>query len=87
MRNIANEDANSSIFCHVGFFFFFVLSYLNVLPSLIGVLCLSPSELLQSVGSTADGADSFFTTQSSKTSKDYPMGFANFASVSVVYLL
>ncbi|XP_005729174.1 epidermal growth factor receptor substrate 15-like 1 isoform X1 [Pundamilia nyererei] len=41
---------------------------------------LSPSELLQSVGSTADGADSFFTTQSNKTSKDYPMGFANFAS-------
>lgn len=64
--------------------FLYILSYLNVLPSLIG---LSPSELLQSVGSTADGADSFFTTQSSKTSKDYPMGFANFASVSVVYLL
>lgn len=83
MRNISNEDANSSIFCHVGFFLY-ILSYLNVLPSLIG---LSPSELLQSVGSTADCADSFFTTQSSKTSKDYPMGFANFASVSVVYLL
>ncbi|CAI5640659.1 epidermal growth factor receptor substrate 15-like 1 isoform X1 [Oreochromis niloticus] len=45
-----------------------------------GVLGLSPSELLQSVGSTADGVDSFVTTQSSKTSKDYPMGFANFAS-------
>lgn len=87
MRNISNEDANSIIFCHVGFFLYIYISYLNVLPSLIGVLGLSPSELLQSVGSTADGVDSFVTTQSSKTSKDYPMGFANFASVSVVYLL
>lgn len=76
----------------LGFFIYiyiciYIFSYLNVLPSLIGVLGLSPSELLQSVGSTADGVDSFVTTQSSKTSKDYPMGFANFASVSVVYLL
>lgn len=36
--------------------------------------------------STADSKDSFVTTHSSKTSEDCPVGFADFGSVSLVYL-
>lgn len=54
------------------------------LSSPVGLLSLSASEPLQSVCSTAVSKDSFFTTHSSKASKDCPVGFADIGSVSVV---
>ncbi|XP_044223818.1 epidermal growth factor receptor substrate 15-like 1 isoform X3 [Thunnus albacares] len=55
-------------------------------PPYVGMLSLSASEASQSVCSTADSKDTFVTTHSSKASKDCPMGFADFGSVSVAYL-
>ncbi|XP_059200441.1 epidermal growth factor receptor substrate 15-like 1 [Centropristis striata] len=55
-------------------------------PPYGGTLSLAASELHQSVFSTADSKDSFVATHSSKASKDCPVGFADFGSVSVVYL-
>ncbi|XP_029380055.1 epidermal growth factor receptor substrate 15-like 1 isoform X1 [Echeneis naucrates] len=49
-------------------------------PPYVGALSSAASEPLQSVCSTADSKDSFVTTDSSKTSKDYPVGFADFPS-------
>lgn len=63
-----------------------IRSLFECLPSPVGALSSAASELLQSGGSTADSKDSFVTTESSKTSKDCPVGFADFASVSVAYL-
>lgn len=48
------------------------------------MLCLSASEPLRGVCSSAVSADSFVPTHSSKASKDCPVGFAEFGSVSVV---
>ncbi|KAM9718487.1 epidermal growth factor receptor substrate 15-like 1 isoform 1-T1 [Menidia menidia] len=45
-----------------------------------GMLSLSASEPLQGVCSAAVSKDSFVTTQSSKASKDCPVGFADFGS-------
>lgn len=59
---------------------------LKCLPSPVGMLSLSASEASQSICSTADSKDTFVTTHSSKASKDCPVGFADFGSVSVVYL-
>lgn len=56
------------------------------LPSPVGMLSLTASEPIQSVCSTADSKGSFVTTHSSKTSKDCPVGFADFGSVSLVCL-
>ncbi|KAM4551130.1 epidermal growth factor receptor substrate 15-like 1 isoform 2-T2 [Odontesthes bonariensis] len=49
-------------------------------PPYVGMLSLSASEPLQSVCSAAVSKDSFVTTQSSKASKDCPVGFADFSS-------
>ncbi|XP_041847999.1 epidermal growth factor receptor substrate 15-like 1 isoform X2 [Melanotaenia boesemani] len=49
-------------------------------PPYVGLLSLSASEPLQSVCSTAVSKDSFFTTHSSKASKDCPVGFADIGS-------
>ncbi|KAG7229073.1 hypothetical protein INR49_013192 [Caranx melampygus] len=46
----------------------------------VGALSSAAPELLQSGCSTADSKDSFVTTESSKASKDCPVGFADFAS-------
>lgn len=59
---------------------------LKCLPSPVGILTLSASEAPPSVCSTADSKDTFVTTHSSKASKDCPVGFADFGSVSVAYL-
>ncbi|KAL3055439.1 hypothetical protein OYC64_018172 [Pagothenia borchgrevinki] len=56
-------------------------------PPYGGLLSLTASEPLQSFCSTADSKDPFvFKTHSSKESKDCPVGFAEFGSVSVIYL-
>ncbi|XP_041804606.1 epidermal growth factor receptor substrate 15-like 1 isoform X2 [Chelmon rostratus] len=49
-------------------------------PPYVGMLSLTASEPIQSVCSTADSKGSFVTTHSSKTSKDCPVGFADFGS-------
>lgn len=60
---------------------------LKCLPSPVGALSLTASEPTQpSVFSAVDSKDSFVTTHSSKTSKDCPVGFADFGSVSVACL-
>ncbi|XP_039999924.1 epidermal growth factor receptor substrate 15-like 1 isoform X3 [Xiphias gladius] len=46
-------------------------------PPYVGMLSLGASEPFQSVCSTTDSKDSFVTTDSSKTSKDYPVGFSD----------
>lgn len=56
------------------------------LPSPVGLLSLGASQPFQNISATADSRDSFVTTHSSKTSKDCPVGFADFGSVSVVCL-
>lgn len=56
------------------------------LPSPVGALSLTASEPIQGACSTADSKGSFVSTHSSKTSKECPVGFADFGSVSVVYL-
>lgn len=53
------------------------------LPSLVGILSLTASELFQSVCST----DSFVMTHLSKASKGCPVGSTDLGSVSVVYSL
>lgn len=70
----------------VCFFLTWIWYLLKCLPSPVGMLSLSASEASQSVCSTADSKDTFVTTHSSKASKDCPMGFADFGSVSVAYL-
>lgn len=50
------------------------------------MLSLTASESIQSVCSTADCKDSFVTAHSRKTPKDCPVSFAEFGSVSLVYL-
>ncbi|XP_034469205.1 epidermal growth factor receptor substrate 15-like 1 isoform X2 [Hippoglossus hippoglossus] len=55
-------------------------------PPYVGVLSSGASEPFQSVCSAADIKDSNVSADSSKTSKDCPVGFAHVDSVSVVYL-
>ncbi|XP_069548502.1 epidermal growth factor receptor substrate 15-like 1 isoform X1 [Brachyistius frenatus] len=55
-------------------------------PPYVGILSLNASKPLPSVCSSADSTDSFVATHSSKASKDSPVGFADFGSVSVVYM-
>ncbi|KAG8014341.1 Epidermal growth factor receptor substrate 15-like 1, partial [Nibea albiflora] len=49
-------------------------------PPYVGALGLTASEPTQGVFSAVDSKDSFVTTHSSKTSKDCPVGFADFGS-------
>ncbi|XP_062259669.1 epidermal growth factor receptor substrate 15-like 1 isoform X2 [Platichthys flesus] len=55
-------------------------------PPYVGVLGSGASEPFQSVCSAADSKHSNVSADSSKTSKDCPVGFAHFDSVSVVFL-
>uniref|UniRef100_A0A3Q1JDJ3 Epidermal growth factor receptor pathway substrate 15 like 1 n=1 Tax=Anabas testudineus TaxID=64144 RepID=A0A3Q1JDJ3_ANATE len=55
-------------------------------PPYVGLLSLGASQPFQNISATADSRDSFVTTHSNKTSKDCPVGFADFGSVSVVCL-